>query len=388
MKKWIFIGLTLVFISTCQAATGIASKAGAGGHRPTVHFAGLVFTGSYQHINANFPHTLALNNSGALDQALYTAVKQHDSPFYQLKFGLADIDKGESLVMAVAMDREFVSREVYRFDNELFTRVIADVSIQILMIDFESLVIKAAYPLSFAFNDVLPGDADIDTAFKQALFKRLYLGDGQSDEGFLPNIVELALSIQPDAVSRSRVGLKSVVIADEAGEVLPQNRNREQLAHFIGSTFTAKMAEQFDIQVIPYSRDYAVSGQMATRFNNGKVYNLTLPTPNLVLEVELQKFKKLVLKQLVYSAIMQVRLTSAIQQHVFFDDIFRGWVSKYDGETIEDWPAYEDAIELLLADLAQQMVKPSRSWFADHAKAGLSTYKKSNNSREYFKNER
>lgn len=361
--------------------------AGSGQFQPTVHFAGLVFTGSYQDINSNYPYTLALNRSGELDHALYDALQQQKSLHYQLKFGLADIDKGESLVMAVALDREFVSREVYRFNEGLFTRVIADVSVQILIIDFDSLVIKAAYPLSFAFNDVVSGATATDASFKQTLFKQLYLGNGKGNKGFLPNIATLAVGIRPDNISPRRVALSSVLLSAQAEQLLPSDRSPDQVIHFIASTFTAKMAEQFDIQVIPYSKDYAIGGQMATRFSNGKVYNLKLPKPNLVLAVELKKLKKLELKQLVYSTVMRVRLMSAIQKHVFWEDTFRGWVSKLRGESIEDWPAYEDSIELLLSELAQQLVNPSRSWFSDHAKGGMNTYRKTNNSRNFFKNE-
>lgn len=380
--------LVLICIfSALWVCQGTLAQGKGTGNKPLVHFAGLAYSGSYQHLEQNFKHTLELNKSGGLDRALFAQLSQSHSPYYRLEFGLADIDKGESLVMAVAMEREFINREVYNFGGESFTRVIGDLTVQILIINFSSLVIEASYRQSFAINDVLPGNVELTPEYERQLFKKLYLGNGEEDKGFLSSIAQMALNINPTSINRTRIALRAITFSNESLSVLPENRSQEQLEHFIGSAFTAKIAENVDVQVIPYTRDYAIGGQMATRFSNGKVYNLKLPTPNLVFDLELVGFKKEKMKNLIYAVIMRAQLKSALQEHLYWDDFFRSWVRKYEGESVEDWPAYEDAIELLLSDLAKQLVNPSRQWLSQHAKEGSATFSHLKKTRRFFTND-
>jgi hypothetical protein len=352
-----------------------------------IHFAGFVFTGAYQDLNSNFENTLALNISGQIDQAIKARIQAGKSANLDIKYGLADLKKGESLVLAIALDREFISKETYKIDGKLRTKVIADVTAQVLLIDFSNLVIEASLPVSGWHSDLLHGDAALSKEYRKSLIKKLYFEPYNDEPSFIHKLADAALTVKPDKIGKTRVGVKSIEVSEEASAVFPENRSAEQVKHYFGSVATAKIAEKSDIQIVPYSLDYAVSGQMAARFSDGKVYNLKLPTPNLVLELNVQKFKKATFNQLVYTSYVQVKLASAIRGHIYINDVFRQWVTKDEGETIDDWPAYEDSIEVLLSDLAEQLISPSRSWFSEHAKENTKTFKQFKSTRKYFKNE-
>lgn len=363
-----------------------SSSAFAYESKPTLYFAGLVSMGAYEDAEKSYSITSQLNKNGEIDRLLYEVIKKKGTPYYHLSNGLADVDQGQSKVMAVAINREFISEDEVVFVGEGLKRVIADVRLQILIVDFKTLTIEAMYHDSFSYHDILADTQRLDKKKEKDIIKRLYFGDG-SNSSIVEDIAEIAQNINPKKISKTRVTVENVKVQDAVLAHLPDDRSVEQVAEYIGNTFTASLAEHFDVQVIPYSKDYAIGGQMAARFSSGKVYNLSLPTPSLSFSLSLNKLKKQRFKNTVYSTFFDVELKSGVSGHLVFSDIFRGWAEwiETNSPTAQsEWLIYEDAIEGLLEDIAIQLYKPESAWFKDHAKKGRQTFNAARATRENF----
>ena len=95
--------------------------------------------------------TRSLNESnGELDVFLAESIRATDSSFLELRENLADMNRNETVVVAVAVDRERISKEVFEFDQGLRTKLIVEISLQILFYDMADGTLAENIPISAA----------------------------------------------------------------------------------------------------------------------------------------------------------------------------------------------------------------------------------------------
>jgi hypothetical protein len=155
-------------------------------------------------------------------------------------------------------------------------------------------------------------------------------------------------------------------------KLLPPSLVETQLQQSIGQLFSAQLSSRYAIRVLPYIRGYAIGKQIPGRFANGKAFNLSVPEADFLFRINLAKLGKFDDRNSwLYSAQAHFTFAEGSLDRTIAADDFRYAVPKLKGDSaaiVDDWGAYEDALENLLTELAQQLGAPNRSWVAAHAR--------------------
>jgi hypothetical protein len=339
-----------------------------------VYFAGVAYLGSNEFIDENYSHARRLNKFGTepgrLNRELSESLQARPPQYLDVRLELADQRKAENIVFVLAIDREYVSRERYRFQGRPHTKIIAEVSAQALFFNVDSQSLVANFPLARAINHVIEGS---DVADQQiiALFDRLYLG-GTGETGFIAAAAEQIRAFKLKDNFGFRFQMTAVSVDPSIGALLPPSLSMAKLQQAIGQFFSAQLSARYPIRVLPYVRGYTIGQHIPGRFANGQAFNLEIPNPDFVFRVAIERaFKFEDEGKLLYGA--QTRFTFAENglDSPIAEDNFRYAVYKLQGDsegTLDDWGAYEDAVENLLTELVQQLGAPNRAWITKHAR--------------------
>lgn len=346
----------------------------------TVHFAGVAYLGKYNLLEQNYPNALSLNKTqlngqGQLDFKFIQSVRSSQPKYLNIDFGLANTQKSQSMVMALAIERESVSTEIIGKHR----KIIAEVSAQLFFFDFESMSLIANVPLSIAKNHVVPAEQNYESEILP-LFSDLYLGTAhKSSKNLLSLAVKTLENVSPDQSTGLRFQLESVSLNKNVTSLLPQSLSETRFSQFVGQYFSARLANQYSVTVLPFTKGYGIGNQMAGRFSNGTVFNIGVPEPDYVFSINVTGLKKAPLNEnLMYAARIKFDLTEKTQRKRFLDGHFQMAVAKLvmDSQSeIDDWGAYHDAIEVLIDDLIKQLGEPDKKWFKTHSREKASYVK-------------
>ena len=167
-------------------------------------------------------------------------------------------------------------------------------------------------------------------------------------------------------------------IGDKASPLVPERVQHDALAQVFGQYFTAQLTHLGGLNMIPYTKGYAIGNKMAGRMANGDVYTLTLPEADYVFTVDISNFKHIAQpNKHLFASRVKFTAKEATRSDAMLDDYFHAAVAKLvsDKQTyIDDWAAYEDALETVLSDLAQQLSAPEKKWFDNHSQLKRRTY--------------
>ena len=351
------------------------------------YYAGLAFLGDFNYIDTNYPMTQALNaGKGRLDRALVDALNHSPPANMELRYTLGDLDRTETLVLAVALDRERVSREVLDLSIGIRTKLIVEVSLQVLLYELAGGYLVTNVPVSAAVNHVLDGNVGDIEDEALALAETLYFGD-DSTPGLLRQAVAAIAALKPSDAPGLRYQLASVAIHDRVLPLLPGSIDERLFRQRLGQFFSARLSEHAGVDVIPFTRGYAIGNQLPGRFANGEAFNLELPEPDYAFHVELKNLSRHERdSNLVFGAQAHLTLEEPFTGSISIEGDYRAGIFKpAAGLRIEsdDWSAYEDAAENLLDDLVTQLRSPDRSWHRQHARAADS-YSQFNAKKELF----
>ncbi len=335
-----------------------------------VYFAGVSYLGQHQLLHENYPQALRINAQtdsavGRLDQALRQQMQHHKTSALNVRFDLADYRKGDSVVISLGIEKEYLSTELIGDKRKL----IAKVSAQLLLFDYKRGILLSSVPVAAAKNHVQSSKANVQDAH-QLLFEDLYLGrKGQ------PGLLALASQKLPELLASSnlkhRFQVAEVSLAKPLVAQLPDNYSEQGVTQYIGQYFTAKLANQGRVAVLPYVRGAGFGNKMAGRFANGDVFNLTLPKPDYVFRLQLSNLKKAPYKDdMLFACRMQVSLDEPFSKKTLADGHIHYAVAKLISskhKQIDEWAAYQDAMEVLLDDFIIQLPQPKRSWVKQHS---------------------
>lgn len=345
----------------------------------TVYYAGVSFLGDNQYIKSSFPVAMALNKTSpqqpraALDAAFYELLSQSANLPFTLSPQLGNYKSGPAVAMTLAIERESVSIESFRD----YKKVVAEISAQILFFDFQAMRLLASIPVDIARNDVIGLDkpeAQARTSNLTALYQTL----NATDETLLSLAVGYIerFGLPKEGVIRFKVS--DVFFGDKASPIIPKRLQQQALSQVFGQYFTAQLAHLSGLNMIPYTKGYAIGNKMAGRMTNGDVYTLTLPEPDYVFSVNISNFKSIEqTHKHLFASRVKLEAREATNPDPMVDDYFHAAVAKLvsDKQTyIDDWAAYEDALETLLSDIAQQLSAPQKKWFDSHSQQKRRTY--------------
>ncbi|WP_427982867.1 hypothetical protein [Agarivorans sp.] len=335
-----------------------------------VYFAGVSYLGQHQLLQENYPQALRINAQtdsavGRLDQALRQQMQQHKTAALNVRFDLADYRKGNSVVISLGIEKEYLSTELIGDKRKL----IAKVSAQLLLFDYKRGVLLSSVPVAAAKNHVQSSKASVQDA-QQQLFEDLYLG--RKDQ---PGLLALASQKLPELLASTKVTRRfqvaEVSLAEPLVPLLPSNYSEQGVTQYIGQYFTAQLANQGRVAVLPYVRGAGFGNKMAGRFANGDVFNLTLPKPDYVFKLQLSNLKKAPYKDdMLFACRMQVSLDEPFSEKTLAEGHIHYAVAKLispNHKQVDEWAAYQDAMEVLLDDFIHQLPQPQRSWVKQHS---------------------
>lgn len=354
-------------------------------HSADVFYAGIAYLGDRQFIEASYPLTRKLNEpDGTLDRVLRSKLQAQPGNTLNIRYGLADLNKAESVALAVAVDQERVVREVFDFDSRLQTKLIVEISLQLLFYDYESNTLIANLPVSAAMNHVIPGDVSNINPHAEQLAEQLYM-DPQS--GLLHRVQAALHTYTLGHAKPLRFQLREIDVHDRVLQHLPPDLSLTRWQQSLGQFFSAQLSKQTGVEVIPYNRGYALGNQLPGRFANGEVFGLALPDADLSFAMEVKQLSKhSVEDNLIYGSQIRFEFTEPFTGTPFVNGDYRLAVYKLGSEArlvADDWSAWQDALQDLMTGLIKQLRNPQKTWHTEHARDKRS-YRLFNRKKELF----
>ncbi|RPE73227.1 hypothetical protein EDC62_0938 [Tibeticola sediminis] len=325
--------------------------------------AGYAYLGSESQISTRFPYSRRYEQAQQaaglpIYQRLVVGLKDAPPQNFRISTQLESLrGRDQALAAALVIGNETVSIE--QFGNLRKLAVI--IRGQAMVFDFKSMNVVRAYPLSFAYVDLLdhaPTDEEIDARVK------LVFEGANGKPGLISRFVQsLSAAVPPASVSRF-LQVTKVEIKPEANEGLPAFvRDVPSDAQTWAADVVAEaISTRVGVPIVPYSKGYAIGNVMSVRVSDGTVWELKLPKPDYEISVTLSGFRKIKFAEVaggatsyVYGAYADLRIEEPLSGKLFFSSALKN------GETrvipasqtyVDDGPHFYDALNGLFVKTA------------------------------------
>jgi hypothetical protein len=339
----------------------------------SVQFGGFTFLGSFDDAPRNYRWSFELSQEkdaagvSELNKALSAHLSKVNNPGFSLDTALGD---RAGLAMAFALDRETVSVEKIGTSWKLMVTL----SAQALFFDFKEKAVVASWPSVVRYTDVKasePTDDDI-----RQIVRGLYLGELGVNifDDFAQSLSTLTLNPE---VTR-RVQVKQVTIGADARPFLPPqfSGNEENLKAMVAQEFSKALSVNQHIPVLPYTAGYAIQNSLALRFSDSSLLQLKIPEADYEIHLSLNNLKKIefaknaVGTSYVYGAYLGIKALEPVSNKIYLDATVKNGATKEvpaSQTTVDDWPALQDALLILMTKFAQVLDAPTAEWAAKYA---------------------
>lgn len=342
-----------------------------------VHYAGFAYLGDYKLLDSNYPITRFLDRDRMLSDFLRKELQRVSPLHLDLRYELGNLQSGETTAIAVALERERLTREVHEFVDGTRTTLKIDIAVQVLIYNVEQGTLLDSFQVTRALNDVLPGDVQDIQDLAREHVRELYFGN-ETESGLLAQTANRIAQHEVKKQHGLRFQVRNVGFLESTTASLSSDYSLHQLQQHLGQAYTARLAETTGVTVIPYTRGHAFGNQLPGRFADGAVFSVMLPEPDYVFDLEVRNLMQTPdADNLLYGTQLRFTLTEPFTNTTKIHGDFKKGIWKYalDGRLQTDWSAYEDAIEALLEDLIEQLGKPTRAWHEDHSRDPDQTYR-------------
>lgn len=362
---WLAIGLSL---------------AAAASHAATVTFAGLSYSGDSKSIPARFPYSLKLEKTLAargnpLNKQLAAKLAADKPLHFDLnQQGLTSLKgQDQAIVATLLITGETVSAE--RFGN--VAKLMTQVRAQAMFFDFKNMTVLRAYPLSFAYLDLIdhyPSEREM-----QDRFAALYFGE-QDKPGILQRFADIMHEAAvPDQVPRF-LQVAKVRIGDDARKALPPELTRTPgtAETWAADLFAENLSSKTGVPLLPYTKGYAIGNTLSMRVSEGDVFMLKLPEADYAITLDIPKLRRITSGEVaagtsyIYGAYAHVNIQEPVSGKNYLDADFKNGEIKLvpaSQDTIDDFPAYHEAIKGLFAKLADNLAGNRNGWLKSSTSA-------------------
>ena len=359
----------------------VCSQSAFAQQAPEVAFAGFAYSGSASTMAARFPHSQRyeeeLQTAGTsmgqnLRRLLDATPPSHLKIVSQIE---ALKGRDQALAVALVIGSETVSVEPFGTAHKLMVLIRG----QAMFFDFKSMNVLRAYPVSFAYIDLLDHPPTADEVL--ARVKLVYQGTGDK-AGVLARFAQNVAKAQiPPGVPRF-LQVTSVQLKPEALEVLPAYIKSEPGAAetWAADLVSEAISTRVGVPIVPYAKGYAIGNVMSMRISDGTVFELKLPQPDYEIKVELSGFRKVKFSEVqggassfVYGAYAQMHIEEPLSRKAYLSTALKN------GETrvipasqrhVDDFPHFYDAVNGLFVKLAQALDgKGDEKWLRSAASA-------------------
>lgn len=340
---------------------------------PQVALASVAFSGGDSSVDQRFPfsqrYIKELRQAGDLvDNRMRSAIAQTPPQNIQLLPGQIDDLKGrdQALVTSLVVTSETVSVESFGALRKLFVLIRG----QALFFDFKSMTVIRAYPLSFAYIDVLdhqPSDAEVLQRVKQ-----VYEGAQGKPGIFARYAGVLAKATVPSQVPRflkvTKVNLQPDVM-NSLPAYLKDSPDVAQTwaADLVGEAISTRVG----VPIIPYIEGQAVGRVMKVQISDGDVYTLKLPPPDYEITVDFSGLKKVKYSEgaagasYIYGSFATIKIEEPQLGAVYLNTALKNGEVKVVPATqtyVDDFPAFYDSVNGLFHKLADAISGKGNNW--------------------------
>lgn len=344
---------------------------------PKIFFAGMAYLGNSADIEKNFPYTSQLlpatasGEQAEIERALYQKIRSVEPRNYALELSsLADINQGQSLALALTLDRETIDIEPICGRH----KTVINLGLQATVFDFETMSVVGSYPMTIEYIDVTAKSPNKEELL--ALVSGLYMGN--LEVNVFDQFASMLETIEVKRKYANRIQVTSVELAQKAVEFLPDkySDNPDAFRTLVAQNLGKSLVKEHGISILPYTKGYAIGNKMATRFTNGEIFNFDIPETDYKIELTVRGFKKVQFNKkaagesMVYGSFINVKVLEPLFGDVYIDENFKRGVTKVIPACqtkANDWPAFQESLLGLLAEFAKQVKVRDDDWIDSHA---------------------
>lgn len=356
--------LTVLRAAMFALVVGLLPSRSAIAQQPVeVALAGFAYSGSAGTIDVRFPFSRdyeeAQSASGKpVHRRLWQALTEAGSQQIKFTEQISQLrGRDQAIAVALVIGAETVSSEQFGNLNKLLVLIRG----QAMFFDFKSMNIVRAYPISFAYVDLLdhaPTKEEI-----RSRVKMVYEG-ANNKPGILTRFATSVAKASIPAQVPRLIQVTSAQVKPEVMEQLPAFLKAEPAAAdtWLADMVSEAVSTRAGIPIIPFAKGYAVGNVMSMRVSDGTVWELKLPKPDYAITAELTGFKKVKYSEIaggatsfVYGAFAQLKLEEPLSQRAFISTALKNGETRVipaSQKYVDDFPHYYDAINGLLNKLA------------------------------------
>ena len=341
-----------------------------------VNYAGFSYLGNNESQFSGMPLTTLLTkekkgNQNTVDFAITDKLKKTNPKNFNINFSLADLEKGNNIMMSIGISKEIFSEE-YNSYTRAYNNSIG-LFLQIYFYDFKEKKLIAAVPIYGEVNFISEVKADNKIKLKNLrdFYEDQLIGENGEKIGITAKIKEVLENFELKEKYRNRIGVTKVDIEDRAKAEIPNNLNQNELKNEIAQSLSSKLSLHQGVSIVPFIEGVAIGGTMKARIvQSSEIYNISLPKPDFFIELGISNFRKGIAETSDVSDIWQYG--SAITVKIYEPDLNKIYlndrlvrvanVKRAKGTDINHWGKFYFNNQMLLEEFAINISKQNRDW--------------------------
>jgi hypothetical protein len=337
-----------------------------------VAFAGFAYAGDLQTSAQRFPYSKLLESKlvGGLNAELQKSMANAKPEHFALVRRIDDLN-GRDQAVAVAMVMTNETASIEKFGSAY--KVLVQLRAQAMFFDFKSKTVLRAYPISFAYIDVLAAPPTPEQIIER--IGAVYRGTA-GKAGLIQRFVDtLQRATIPSSVPLF-VQVTNVSVGDEARPEFPEHLRGPAGDTWIADALGEAISSKLGIPILPYAKGYAIGNVMSMTIGDSTVFNLTLPKPDYEFSADIVKLKKVLYsdqpagKSFIYGTLAKIQLLEPLSETAYLRSGFKNGEVKVvpaTQVTTDDFPAFEDSMRGLFAKLSRSVAGEEPTWLKSAA---------------------
>ena len=343
-----------------------------------VNYAGFSYLGNNESQFSGMPLTTLLTkekkgNQNTVDFAITDKLKKTNPKNFNINFSLADLEKGNNIMMSIGISKEIFSAE-YNSYTKAYNNSIG-LFLQIYFYDFKEKKLIAAVPIYGEVNFISEKKADNNIKLKNLrdFYEDQLIGENEEKIGITQKIKEVIENFELKEKYRNRIGVTKVDIEERAKSEIPSNINPDELKNETAQSLSSKLSLYQGVSIVPFIEGVAIGGTMKARIvQSSEIYNISLPKPDFFIELGISNFRKGIAETSDVSDIWQYG--SAINIKIYEPDLNKIYlndrlirvtnVKRAKGTEINHWGKFYYNNQILLEELAINISKQDRNWIS------------------------
>ena len=341
-----------------------------------VNYAGFSYLGNNESQFSGMPLTTLLTkekkgNQNTVDFAITDKLKKTNPKNFNINFSLADLEKGNNIMMSIGISKEIFSEE-YNSYTKAYNNSIG-LFLQIYFYDFREKKLIAAVPIYGEINFISEKKADNNLKLKNLkdFYEDELIGENGEKVGITAKIKQVLENFELKEKYRNRIGVTKVDIEDRAKAEIPNNLNQNELKNEIAQSLSSKLSLHQGVSIVPFIEGVAIGGTMKARIvQSSEIYNISLPKPDFFIELGISNFRKGIAETSDVSDIWQYG--SAITVKIYEPDLNKIYlndrlvrvanIKRAKGTDINHWGKFYFNNQMLLEEFAINISKQNRDW--------------------------